>query len=201
MTAKQKQCLLYYLGYYVGNIDGIWGQLSQTAAVAFQKDFGGIAIDKFAGEETQKALKHAIAYGMPAKDVSIDEAIKDAAADSFWDEIEFITPEECACKCGGRYCNGYPAEMQKDVVVVANRARKHFGAPIHIISGLRCEQHNANEGGVWNSQHKYGEALDVRIDGRTADELLAFFVVQPEIRYAYAINSTNVHIDIPKGAR
>lgn len=201
MTVKQKQHLLAYLGYYVGNIDGIWGQLSKTATTAFQKDFGGIAADGIAGSETEKALQHAVAYGMTAKDVTIDEAIKDAASGDWWDEIEYITRKECACKCGGQYCNGYPAEMQKDVVVVADRARKHFGAPIRIISGLRCEQHNANEGGVWNSQHMYGEAMDVRIDGVTADTLLGFFVSQPEIRYAYAINSTNVHIDIPKGAR
>lgn len=201
MTVKQKQHLLAYLGYYVGNIDGVWGTLSKTATLAFQKDYGSIAADGIVGGETEEALKQAVAKGMPAKDVTIEEAIKDAAAGDWWDEVEHITRKECACKCGGRYCNGYPAEMQKDVVVVANRARKHFGAPIHIISGLRCEQHNANEGGVWNSQHMYGEALDVRIDGRTADELLAFFVTQPEIRYAYAINRTNVHIDIPKGAR
>ena len=40
MTIKQKQNLLAYLGYYVGNIDGEWGTLSKTATTAFQKDFG-----------------------------------------------------------------------------------------------------------------------------------------------------------------
>ena len=40
MTIKQRQHLLAYLGYYVGNIDGQWGTLSKTATVAFQKDFG-----------------------------------------------------------------------------------------------------------------------------------------------------------------
>ena len=38
----------------------------------------------------------------------------------------------------------------------------------------------------------------ISVDG---DELLAFFLRQPEVRYAYKINSTNVHFDIPKGAR
>ena len=40
MTIKQKQALLFYLGYYVGNIDGDWGTLSKTATKTFQKDFG-----------------------------------------------------------------------------------------------------------------------------------------------------------------
>ena len=35
MTNKQKQCLLCYLGYYVGSIDGVWGTLSKTATKAF----------------------------------------------------------------------------------------------------------------------------------------------------------------------
>ena len=52
-----------------------------------------------------------------------------------------------------------------------------------------------------NSQHMYGEAADVRIDGVSADSLLAFFQSQPGVRYTYKINSTNVHVDIPKGAR
>lgn len=39
MTIKQKQWQLYYLGYYGGKIDGIWGPQSKAAAVRFQKDF------------------------------------------------------------------------------------------------------------------------------------------------------------------
>ena len=47
----------------------------------------------------------------------------------------------------------------------------------------------------------YGEAIDLRVDGVSAEELLAFVTAQPEIRYAYGINETNVHFDIPKGER
>ena len=39
MTIKQKQWQLYYLGYYGGEIDGIWGNESKVAAVRFQKDY------------------------------------------------------------------------------------------------------------------------------------------------------------------
>lgn len=38
MTTKQKQRQLYYLGYYGGEIDGIWGAGSKAATVSFQKD-------------------------------------------------------------------------------------------------------------------------------------------------------------------
>lgn len=38
MTIQQKQWQLYYLGYYSGKLDGIWGAQSNAAAVRFQKD-------------------------------------------------------------------------------------------------------------------------------------------------------------------
>ena len=79
---------------------------------------------------------------------------------------------------------------------LADRARRHFGRPAHNVSFLRCPEWNRLQGGVANSQHMYGEAMDIRIDGVTASELCAFFKEQPEVRYTYEINGTNVHFDI-----
>lgn len=120
---------------------------------------------------------------------------------TFWDGIRHFKREEFRCKCGGRYCNGFPAEPKEQLVKLLDAAREHFGRPAHIISGLRCPTWNSIQDGVANSQHMYGEAADVRIDGVTADALLAFFQGRPGVRYTYTINSTNVHVDIPKGAR
>lgn len=120
---------------------------------------------------------------------------------TFWDGIRYFKREEFRCKCGGRYCNGFPAEPKRQLVELLDAARAHFGRPAHIISGLRCPNWNKIQGGVDNSQHMYGEAADVRIDGVTADELQAFFQDRTGVRYTYEINSTNVHVDIPKGTR
>ena len=70
-----------------------------------------------------------------------------------------------------------------------------------VISALRCQRQNANEGGVANSQHMYGEAMDIRIRGVSSEALYRFIISQPGVRYAYKINDTNVHFDIPKGSR
>lgn len=67
MTTKEKQCLLYTLGYYVDELDGVWGESSKIAAKAFQKDFGLVPTGVI-DETSQKALRHAIAYGMPKWD-------------------------------------------------------------------------------------------------------------------------------------
>ena len=64
---KQVQGLLLFLGYYVGEVDGIWGQLSKIAATAFQKDFGGLTVTGAVDNATLKAMKHAVAYGIPRR--------------------------------------------------------------------------------------------------------------------------------------
>ena len=190
MTIKQRQHLLAYLGYYLGMADGEWGYLSRIACTAFQRA-AGIRDDGCGGPETDAALKRAVME---------DATAEKEETGTFWDEIEHFTPAEFACKCGGRYCSGYPTRMQEQVVRIADAARKHFGRPGHVVSGLRCRQWNVLQGGVEDSQHMYGEAVDLRIEGISAEQLLAFIETQPH-RYAYAINGTNVHVDIPKGAR
>lgn len=170
--------------------DGLAGYKTMEALEAYQTSHG-LPVTGIADKETRAMILWS--------DAPIHQERPDTGI--FWDEIEYFTRKELKCKCGGRYCNGYPAEPKELLVRLADRARKHFGRAAHNISCLRCPIHNANSGGVANSQHMYGEAMDIRIDGVSADELLAFFLAQPEVRYAYKINSTNVHFDIPKGAR
>lgn len=202
MTTKQRQHLLAYLGYYVGNVDGEWGALSKTACTAFQKDFGGIKVDGFGGTETDKALKHAVAYGIPAK--NSDETIEEGTekTGTFWDEIEYFTRDEFKCKCGGKYCNGYPSEPDERMVRTVNQLRKNLGVPITIVSGLRCKTWNAIKGGVSNSQHMYGEAADIYAKGVSQPRVEAELDKIGGVRYHYAIkDSSNVHFDVPKGNR
>jgi peptidoglycan hydrolase-like protein with peptidoglycan-binding domain len=66
VTTKEKQCLLHVLGYYVDDIDGVWSTCSKVATKAFQTDFGLVPTG-VVDEITAKALKHAVAYGMPSK--------------------------------------------------------------------------------------------------------------------------------------
>lgn len=186
MTIKQQQCLLAYLGYYGGNPDGIWGPLSRAGAEQFQQAFGGIRVDGIVGAETEAALKEAVQNGMPPR-----EAVKD-----FWQQLRYFTREEFRCKCGGKYCDGEPAQMQREVVEIAERARSFFGRAGHVVSGLRCSRHNANCSGAAQSRHMSGKAVDLRIDGVTADALLEFVQQQKGLRYAYKINATNVHFDV-----
>ena len=194
MTVKQQQCLLAFLGYDPGQIDGVDGPKTQAALAAFRSDYG-------MGAEGLVAAVAGTAAKVERPSEAEQEATDKPKTGTFWDDIKWFKREEFRCKCGGRYCNGYPAEMQEAVVKIADAARAHFGKPAHVISGLRCQQWNAHEGGVANSQHMYGEAIDLRIDGVDSETLRQFVSTQPGHRYSYRINSTNVHFDINKVGR
>ena len=188
MTVKQKQCLLAFLGYYVGEIDGIWGTLSKTATKAFQQDHG-LKADGVFGAATEKAVLAAVTKN------EVKETTTSKTGD-FWDEIVYFDKSEFACHCGGKYCNGYPAEPKEKLIRVADRVRKNLGGAATVSSGVRCSQHNSNVGGVSNSRHLQGKAMDFCIAGKSAEQTLAYVQKQSEIRYAYAIDSTFVHMDI-----
>lgn len=166
-----------YLGLYDGAIDGVWGERSIAAAKAFQKAHD-LTADGVFGEATEKAILEAI-----------------TEEEDWWAGIRYFQPAEFACKCGA-YCDGYPAQMDRTLVQIADRVREHFGAAAVVSSGLRCVRHNANVGGVSNSRHLAGKAMDFCIAGKSAGEVLAYVQKQSEIRYAYAIDERFVHMDV-----
>lgn len=196
MTVAQVQHLLSYLGFDPGKVDNIWGNKTSTALKEFQNHFGGITANGEINLETEKALRHAVAYDMFKNADATDDP-----DEVWWEGIQYFKKSEFACKCGqyhAPYCDGYPHKIQPLLVQIAERARAHFNQPIDIVSGLRCQQHNADQpGSAKNSQHMYGEAADVRARGVSQQTLLDWFLSQPDVRYAYAIDgSQNVHFDI-----
>ena len=196
MTIKQTQHLLAFLGYYVGAVDGVWGTLSRTALQAFQKDFGGIEITKTPSAESEKALRHAVAFWYD----EVDATPVESSDVIDWSKVPHFTEDELACKCKqyhAPYCDGFPHKIQPLLVEILERCREQFGTPIVVVSGLRCKQHNADSGGVSNSQHMYGEACDIYVSGANPETVLKWFQNQSDVRYAYRISgSDNIHFDI-----
>lgn len=71
---------------------------------------------------------------------------------TYFDDYEF------ACKCGrhGYDSDGHPIldhVIDKRLVDVLDAIRERIGQPIEVLSGYRCPEHNAEVGGVPNSQH------------------------------------------------
>lgn len=192
MTIKQKQCLLCYLGYYDGKIDGIWGDQSEQATMCFQNDYG-LEVDGVFGSETEEMAIRAVAGEAEPKPV---EPVSPEQPDDFWNSVKYFRREEFRCKCGGKYCNGFPAEPSSKLVRLADRVREHFGAAAIVSSGVRCETHNAKVGGVSGSRHKIGTAMDFCIRGMSSAMVLDYVQKQGDTNYAYAIDSCYVHMDV-----
>lgn len=168
MTITQKQLLLNYLGYDTGGIDGIWGNLSQRAAQDFLADRN-------------------------CPDVPLEAALRAAVAgESVWDTVRYFSPGEFSCKCG---C-GCDTQADPRLLRLADTVRSHFNAPCIVSSGIRCKSHNQKVGGVADSRHLSGKAMDFRIKGKTALETLSFVQSLPGVRYAYAIDKNYVHMDV-----
>lgn len=191
MTNTQKQCLLTYLGYDTGGVDGIWGDKSRQATVAFQTDYGQEPDGVF-GDATLARIKEVIATGEPP-------SRQEPAGEDWWQIIRYWTRAEFKCRCGEYhtpYCNGYPVEPDRKLVELADEVRAHFGRPGIRSSGIRCPWHNRDCGGVSNSRHISGKALDFRIAGKTSAEVLAYVQTLPQVRYAYAIDGDYIHMDV-----
>ena len=170
MTIKQTQSLLAYLDLYTGALDGIEGKLTRQARAAFESRFGPFS---------EEALLAAITKPR-----------------DFWQEIPNFQREEFRCRCGGKYCDGFPAEPEEALVRLAQQLRSHFDAPVTVSSGVRCQTHNQSVGGAAGSRHKLGKAMDFCVKGRTSDQVLPYVQALPGIRYAYAIDGAYVHMDV-----
>lgn len=159
MTTRQIQDALDLLGYGPISNDGALGPATQEAVKKFQRQ-EGLSDDGIPGPLTEAKLLDAVAAGRVYKPQ--ETASKPPGkTGTFWDEIEFFTREEFRCKCGGRYCNGFPAEMSEDTVRCADEIRLRAGVPLRVNSGLRCDCWNAIQGGVKNSNHRTGHAVDL----------------------------------------
>lgn len=176
MTTKQRQNLLAYLGYYTGDIDGIYGQQTKAAVERFQEAFGGIVVDGLAGDETDKALRHAVAYGMP------EEVVKENLTTASADADKYLQSDGCyhiprgvdvqlsknlwahEIHCQGNGCCK-ESIISKQMVEMFQRIRDDYGDSIEIAtaggSGYRCNTHNAAVNGAFASLHKTGNALDL----------------------------------------
>ena len=79
--------------------------------------------------------------------------------------MKYFRKEEFECRCCGSMGSPLVGENIEALVEnVLDPARERLGMPIIVNSGYRCPKHNAEVGGVKNSQHMKGEAADIRCE-------------------------------------
>lgn len=71
-----------------------------------------------------------------------------------------FSASELECKCNSNLC-AY-VFISKRVILRLEESRINLGGkPLRISSGFRCQSHNNNVGGVNNSYHTIGHAVDI----------------------------------------
>lgn len=195
MTNKQKQCLLAYLDYYTGDIDGLWGDQSRNATEVFQRAYQ-LTVDGVFGDATAQRIREVIASGEQPQQAEGAVAEDSSATGTFWDDIKYFSRNESgiACPCGR--CGGFPVEPSEKLMRLADKVREHFNAPMTPSSTVRCQAHNDElPGSVPNSYHVKGKAMDFSVRGFAASSVLPY-VRSLGVHYAYAIDSNYVHMDV-----
>jgi Uncharacterized protein conserved in bacteria len=146
---KKVQEALAARGYAPGPLDGRAGPKTTKAIKAFQKD-SGLDPDGQVGILTENRL--------------FTEALSIISFDGDGSTPHFAR-QEFACDCGGAYCDGFPAEMNLELLLKLEALRNALNVPVIITSGVRCPTRNEEVGGVENSQHLFGQAADLYAPG------------------------------------
>ena len=197
MTIRQIQCLLAYLGYYDGPLDGLWGEKSQKATEAFQRDYQ-LTADGIFGAATKKRILEVVASGEESTQQPQTATETGKAAD-WWNGIRYFTPDEpnicCPCpRCVGK--REYPTEA---LMKTADSIREELG-PMVPSSVRRCQEHNDElSGSAKNSRHIIGKAMDFNCPKSTPAQIEACLTRRKnagEIRYWYRMSSGWYHFDI-----
>ena len=82
------------------------------------------------------------------------------------------------------------------LVNLLQKIRDHFGKAVIINSAYRTEAHNKAIGGATYSQHKYGLAADIHINGVTPKEIAACVETLMPSSGGIGIYKSFVHVDV-----
>lgn len=186
LSVRNRQVYFQAIGIDCGKIDNIWGAKCKAATLELQKRYfphyvnGQNQLDGIYGKNTDILLQSA--YNCR--------------------DLKYFKLSEFKCKCGGKYCNGYPAVVSRELALKLDKTlRPKYGA-IKIISGLRCATWNTKQGGVSGSRHKLGKAVDFQCalskKGATyRKQIIAF--CKKHFRYSYGNTAgmgSSIHVDV-----
>lgn len=82
------------------------------------------------------------------------------------------------------------------LVNLLQKIRNHFGKAVIINSAYRTEAHNKSIGGATYSQHKYGLAADIHINGVTPKEIASYVETLMPSSGGIGIYKSFVHVDV-----
>lgn len=104
---------------------------------------------------------------------------------------------------GVPYCNGGVGKgIDLRLIQGLEELRARISKPVNISSGYRCPAYNRYVGGALNSQHLYGTAADVWIQGMTAEQIMRVVeLLNIGTGRGLYLSRGFVHIDVRNGLR
>jgi uncharacterized protein YcbK (DUF882 family) len=104
---------------------------------------------------------------------------------------KYFEQKEFDCNCG---CS--QTVHNTELFAVLDDVREHFGVPVIINSGKRCEAYNKKVGGVPKSQHVEGIAADIVVRGVSPDKVHAYLIGKYPTKYGIGKYNSFTHIDV-----
>lgn len=98
---------------------------------------------------------------------------------------------EFACKDGSD-----PIFISPDLVIVLQKIRTHFGKAVTITSAYRTPTRNKAVGGTTYSQHLYGNAADIKVNGISPTKVAEYAEKLLINKGGIGIYDTFTHIDV-----
>lgn len=98
---------------------------------------------------------------------------------------------EFACSDGSD-----PIFIDSALVDILQKIRAYFGRAVTITSAYRTPTHNKSVGGAIYSQHLYGKAADIRVEGISPKKVAAYAENLLSDKGGVGVYATFTHIDV-----
>ena len=111
---------------------------------------------------------------------------------------EHFAESEFTCK----HCGKGAEKISPRLIELLEQLRYNIGGyPLHINSGYRCPTHNANVGGVPNSQHVQGTAADIACPPQLSFGQFKWYVDQLPFDGIGIYEPDFIHVDVRNGGK
>lgn len=197
LTEKKSIEIIVAIQKTIGaEVDGLAGSETMAKLRTYQKK-NGLTADGIAGELTRAKI-----FGAAIQTTTTPAKNGANSGGDWWKDVKYFKRDEFKCKCGGKYCNGFPVEPDEQLVKLCDKIRAHYGKPFTPNSAIRCKKYNAlpRIGGATNSQHLYGTAADIPASalGVSPKTLYAFVETLMPNTGGIGLYSWGVHVDTRK---
>jgi len=110
---------------------------------------------------------------------------------------EHFTLGEFDCKGRAKgICDCTTPTIPNELLEVLEDVREHFGKPVRVYSGYRCEDYNRYVGGAKRSKHKLGIASDIAVDTIKPSHVQSYVLNKYKDKYGIGKYVNFTHIDI-----